>query len=187
MKEAFEKLKERLEAEIKDFISCIPDGDYLRGNVNFSVAARNIVSEVEAECLKNPVYQYAMVYAKNLVQFGVDVRDKLDSAVAQSIALNRAYIKGVDDERKRMYEAEFGKDINALGNGWIPCSERLPENMQQCLTTAKIYFVPDHVDEPDNYIGVELNTYSENFGWLMNPNVIAWMPLPSPFKPEKGE
>lgn len=91
-------------------------------------------------------------------------------------------------------EAEYinksTEHINKSGDcstGWIPCSERLPENMQQCLTTAKIYVVPDHVDEPDNYIGVELNAYSEKFGWLMNPNVIAWMPLPEPYKPEKGE
>lgn len=69
-------------------------------------------------------------------------------------------------------------------NGWIPCSERLPEDMQQCLTTARIYVVPDHVDEPDNYIGVELNTYSERFGWLHGNDVFAWMPLPEPYQGE---
>ena len=66
--------------------------------------------------------------------------------------------------------------------GWIPCSERLPEHMQQCFTTARIYFVPDHVDEPNNYIGVELNAYSKDYGWLYNPEVIAWRPLPQPYK-----
>ena len=70
--------------------------------------------------------------------------------------------------------------------GWIPVSERLPEDRQRCLTTARIYVVPDHVDEPDNYIGVELNTYSKKYGWLENPEVIAWQPLPEPYQ-SKGE
>lgn len=67
-------------------------------------------------------------------------------------------------------------------NGWILCSERLPEDKQECLTTEKIYFTPDHVDEDDNYIGVEMNAYSEKYGWLKNPNVIAWQPLPQTYK-----
>ena len=71
-------------------------------------------------------------------------------------------------------------------NGWIPCSERLPEDMQKCLVTARIYFTPDHVDETDNYIGVDFNTYSSRFGWLGGNEVIAWQPLPEPYTP-KGE
>ena len=69
--------------------------------------------------------------------------------------------------------------------GWIPYSERLPEGKQRCLTTAKIYFVPDHVDEEDNYIGVAIDTYFEKFVWSSNPEVIAWQPLPEPYT--KGE
>lgn len=70
-------------------------------------------------------------------------------------------------------------------NEWISVSERMPADMQKCLTTATIYFVPDHVDENDNYVGVELNTYSEKHGWLNNESVIAWMPLTEPYKQEK--
>jgi hypothetical protein len=57
--------------------------------------------------------------------------------------------------------------------------------MQLCLVTARIYFTPDHVDEPDNYIGIKLNTYSKIFGWLGGHEVFAWMPLPEPYA--KGE
>ena len=70
-------------------------------------------------------------------------------------------------------------------NGWIPCSERLPEDKQTCLVTARIYFTPDHVDEIDNYIGVGIDTYSKQFGWL-GTETIAWQPLPAPYQP-KGE
>ena len=69
--------------------------------------------------------------------------------------------------------------------GWISCSERLPEDKQTCLVTARIYFTPDHVDEIDNYIGVGIDTYSKQFGWL-GTETIAWKPLPAPYQP-KGE
>lgn len=77
------------------------------------------------------------------------------------------------------------QEAEQYNNGWIPCSERLPDDKQRCLTTAKIYFVPDHVDEEDNYIGVAIDTYFEKFGWSSNPEVIAWQPLPEPYT--KGE
>ena len=126
MKEAFEKIKERLEeirtTEQFNRGKLLKENDYTGANIAHRGIvmlndALQIVSEVEAEYMKNPMYQYAMVYAKNLVQFGVDVRENLDSAVAQSMALNQAYIRGIDDERKRIYGAEYG-------NGWI--TDRMP-------------------------------------------------------------
>ena len=98
-------------------------------------------------------------------------------------------------EYAQMYKGEriaFGDAIEIVkqeaekyNNGWIPCSERLPEDKQTCLVTARIYFTPDHVDEIDNYIGVEIDTYSKQFGWL-GTEPIAWQPLPAPYPP-KGE
>ena len=77
------------------------------------------------------------------------------------------------------------QEAEKYNNGWIPCSERLPEDKQTCLVTARIYFTPDHVDEIDNYIGVGIDTYSKQFGWL-GTEPIAWQPLPAPYQP-KGE
>lgn len=98
-------------------------------------------------------------------------------------------------EYAQMYKGEriaFGDAIEIVkqeaekyNNGWIPCSERLPEDKQTCLVTARIYFTPDHVDEIDNYIGVGIDTYSKQFGWL-GTEPIAWQPLPAPYQP-KGE
>ena len=115
----------------------------------------------------------------------LEVRRLEYEKASESVGLElpqETYYKGI------MRGYEYSKNVVqevAMDGGWIPCSERLPEHMQQCLTTARIYYVPDHVDEPDNYIGVELNTYSKNFGWLYNPEVIAWQPLPEPY--QKGE
>ena len=98
-------------------------------------------------------------------------------------------------EYAQMYKGEriaFGDAIEIVkqeaeqyNNGWFPCSERLPEDKQTCLVTARIYFTPDHVDEIDNYIGVGIDTYSKQFGWL-GTEPIAWKPLPAPYQP-KGE
>ena len=94
-------------------------------------------------------------------------------------------------EYAQMYKGEriaFGDAIEIVkqeaekyNNGWIPCSERLPEDKQTCLVTARIYFTPDHVDEIDNYIGVGIDTYSKQFGWL-GTEPIAWQPLPAPYQ-----
>ena len=60
--------------------------------------------------------------------------------------------------------------------GWIPCSERLPEDSRSVITYTKEG-------------GVAEGSYSRHseewtvFRWnVRNANVIAWMPLPEPYK-----
>ncbi len=72
------------------------------------------------------------------------------------------------------------------GGGWIACEDRFPKRAGTYLVTSRIYFVPDHIDEPDNYIGVKITNFSEKFGWNCE-EVLAWQPLPEPYrnKPEE--
>lgn len=63
--------------------------------------------------------------------------------------------------------------------GWIPVSERLPENDEKvlCQTVTK-----------KGQINMVIGYY--NFDrWCcgMNSNVIAWMPLPEPYKESDNE
>ena len=51
------------------------------------------------------IKEYAEMYARNLVLYGVDVRDKLESATSISASLNQAYMKGRSDECKRFESA----------------------------------------------------------------------------------
>ena len=77
-------------------------------------------------------------------------------------------------------EAEkFGTDINVGGNGWIPCSERLPDDFMsfEYLTIRK-----GHTLATITYYCVV------NHKWYLSRNsskeidVIAWQPLPEPYK-----
>ena len=94
-------------------------------------------------------------------------------------------------------EAEkFGTDINVVSNGWIPCSERLPEESGYYLVTYHDWsdgnFLPKY---DDTYVRRLHYQISEHFvGWNYPKNVddraendchkevIAWQPLPEPFK-----
>lgn len=54
---------------------------------------------------------------------------------------------------------------------WIPCSQRLPEKDDGYLCT---------LDDGS----MMLVSYSDGYFRVMNPNVIAWMPLPESYKEE---
>ena len=70
--------------------------------------------------------------------------------------------------------------------GWIPVSERLPEDKTYVLTTIKV---------PNRIAHARSGWYDG--GFFMNDNgdtwratdieVIAWMPLPAPFEPQESE
>ena len=80
---------------------------------------------------------------------------------------------------------EYGKDINVHSNdGWIPCSERLPNQSGVYQVTLKseivdcAYFDGQNTWHNDNRVN-----HSRNY--LTNV-VVAWMPKPEPYQP-KGE
>lgn len=69
---------------------------------------------------------------------------------------------------------EIEKEYN---NGWIPCSERLPEESGEYLTYV------DYADE--TFIAIdEIDCDGLIKEWNCTPNyhVIAWQPLPKPYK-----
>ena len=74
---------------------------------------------------------------------------------------------------------------------WIPCSERLPEYSDD-LVLVQVSGKPHmNITLLD---ALCLANYSEDEGWMLElypewktPDVIAWMPLPAPYRPEIGE
>ena len=71
-------------------------------------------------------------------------------------------------------EAEYG-------NGWIPCSERLPseEETKECAS----FVVTKRVR--DKFSIIDFCLFGTEGKWLVRENeeVLAWMPLPEPYKP----
>ena len=78
------------------------------------------------------------------------------------------------------YEVD-AKDTNVLGK-WIPCSERLPELDTPVLTQWRRYY-----SDENNIDILYLNGLGEWYADLGVPNgkVIAWMPLPEPYREEE--
>lgn len=83
-------------------------------------------------------------------------------------------------------EAEIDALVEAKehNDGWIPCSERLPEKNGMYLVTQKRYSL-------DTRRMIEIETDYVQFScgeWCRARflEVIAWQPLPTPYQP-KGE
>lgn len=83
----------------------------------------------------------------------------------------------------------FGLDIakeivqevsEEYNGGWVPCSERLPEDDSICMVT---------VEYPNNETVVDYGWFDrKNVCWFVGmqefrtSNILAWQPLPEPYK-----
>ena len=72
---------------------------------------------------------------------------------------------------------------------WIPCSERLPEEDTNVLCWYE-YFRYGNYNKMYQTYGI--GTYFGRFGWAGDitgeqARVIAWMPLPEPYKAERND
>jgi len=92
---------------------------------------------------------------------------------------NHYYLQGAQDV------AEVVENMPERG-GWIPCSERLPENMSNILVTnGRVALEAYYRDE--SFIGASI--YRPNQPWLCLEisDAIAWQPLPEPWKEAEDE
>ena len=80
-------------------------------------------------------------------------------------------------------------ESNAWSNGWIPCSERLPDEAFGCLVTV-MDCEPSTQTEFENilpyFVGYDGETWNDADGEEIPFEVVAWQPLPAPYQP-KGE
>lgn len=104
------------------------------------------------------------------------------------------YVKVIQDMIEQLL-ADLEQDEKE--NGWIPVSERLPEDEKEYLVTLeKVYGTPEKLYGIASYLKfgdagywnenkygyLEWDRYSDGHGGTKMYKVIAWMPLPEPYK-----
>lgn len=119
-----------------------------------------IIGEMRSQLVKNEEGQF-MVQVSQTIGYNID-KDELINA------LN--YDRG-------QYEKGYEDGLNA--SKWIPVSERLPEELVDVLAY-------DGVDMFVTFLRKgRWASYNSNFD--IYTNILAWMPLPEPYEPQKRE
>lgn len=91
-------------------------------------------------------------------------------------------------ETMRVIAKEIVQEVaEEYDNGWIPCSERLPEEPFGCLVTV-MDCEPSTQTDFENilpyFVGYDGHSWNDEDGEEIPFEVIAWMPLPEPYKGE---
>lgn len=99
------------------------------------------------------------------------------------------YVRGSGDVVKGL---NIAKSIvrKHMNDGWIPVEERLPEKYISVLVQWEKY--DRSIDETLIYLDVmwledEEDVVFETINEIPNGRVIAWCPLPEPYRPERSE
>ena len=92
-----------------------------------------------------------------------------------------------DCTRRRWYQKGYQDGLNA--DRWIPCEERLPSEYGQYLYTDKNDEVHEGTYCPplQGMIRGWSTCEAEGYVKLSDDEVIAWQPLPQPYKKEGAE
>ena len=118
--------------------------------------------------------------------FGISV-DKEELIKALQYDRNQ-YDKGYSDGRASIVEELENQKIGH----WIPVSERLPDKPYGCIVTVMDTNPIPTYDEFENiypdFVGWDGENWNDADGNSIPFEVVAWMPLPGPYKAElKGE
>lgn len=98
------------------------------------------------------------------------------------------YVAGVCDANKKAIKVVSEVEAE-YGNGWIPCSERMPEAYE----TGKVWIT---VSYPSGRCTLKASWNGWCFEWMNGKyvdtkthKIVAWKPYhgPEPYNPEKGE
>lgn len=104
------------------------------------------------------------------------------SEAIESLKLDGITFGGNSRRLAQFFEA-LDMAIESLGDKWIPCSERLPERSNSYLVTLHDYDCEDVIVVADYFKPME--EWESNFGCEdITEYVIAWQPLPQPYKGE---
>ncbi len=104
--------------------------------------------------------------------------------VLDDMKIKIAIPKSAITQRKRNEALDMA--IKALEQTrWIPVSERLPEEYDRvlCATNAEEIFIANYLGKMND--GVDC--FDDDDGMMWEGDVVAWMPLPEPYKAESED
>lgn len=130
------------------------------------------------------------------------IKDRLSSYHdwMQDIA-NRYKLVTARDFLEMIEQLQEDLEQDEKENGWIPVSEKLPEDERECLVTLeKVYGTPeifmgiasylkfgnDGYWNEKKYGYLEWDKYSDGHGGTKMYKVVAWMPQPELYRKEKN-
>ena len=109
-----------------------------------------------------------------------------EKKMIEELSKNSIFEKITNAEGKNIFE--IIEDQPQVG-GWIPVSERLPE--EGCGVLATVNGKHNNTTFID---ALEIAEYDSDEGWIIegyldwiNPDVTAWQPLPEPYKEREEE
>lgn len=134
-------------------------------------------------------------FVEKLISRLEEVEEELKQVQYKSKVDSYGYLKqrrGVELAKeivKELAEEYSANTSQKSENGWIPCSERLPEtidDMLQCVIVTNendwqgmAYYHPQK-----GWTFAECHNSDKKIDWT---EIIAWQPLPQPYKPQKNE
>lgn len=80
-------------------------------------------------------------------------------------------------------DIDYYESYDERNNGWISCSERLPEPIRPVLVTLRNWMNDKYIVRVGRF---HTDHWKTDEGIVENSIVIAWQPLPQPYQP-KGE
>ena len=161
MQEVFEKLKQRIRICATEACGYTP--------------LTRVVSEAE---LKDIIEQIAAEYSNG--HFGCNTNgehERCDGCGLTNCKIRNKIWFGVGDDYQ---------ESNAWSNGWIPVSERLPDEAFGCLVTV-MDCEPSTQTDFENilpyFVGYDGHGWNDADGEEIPFEVLAWRKLPQPYQP----
>ena len=124
---------------------------------------------------------------------------KIENAIVEAPTIDAdrpKVVKWIRDSGCWIRYKTFENAINAIAEAptidipqWIPCDERMPEEAHGCLVTVygEDPYSGEYYQIYHETVGYDGEGWNNADGWTLPYEVIAWMPLPEPYKGDSDE